>query len=98
MDDQSGEELVAVDLRGLDGVTFPVNGLRHEPDGAQSGWFIWVGERDVPQEDDAFSPLHGAHLVKLYPAIEAYLALPPGSRFLWAPGYEDTWHDPQLLR
>jgi hypothetical protein len=26
-----------------------------------------------------------------------YLALPPGWRFLLAPGYEDVWYDPTLL-
>jgi hypothetical protein len=46
---------------------------------------------------DYFVPLHASHLVERLPEVAAYLSLPPGSRFLIAPGHEDVWTDESLL-
>jgi hypothetical protein len=72
-----------------------VNGLRHPPEGSTNGWYIWTGE--LSQAPDFFQPLHPVHLIERCPEIAKFLDLPPGSRFLIAPGYEDTWTDPSLL-
>ena len=74
---------------------WPVHGLRHPTSGQTSGWFVWTGE--LSQEDDFFRPWHTSHLIERIPELEELLALPPGSRFLLAPGYIDTWEDPALL-
>jgi len=50
-----------------------------------------------PEGDDAFVPLHVEHIPEWHPALERYLALPPGWRFLIARNYEDIWFDPTLL-
>lgn len=75
----------------------PTNGLRIRPKGNTTGWYIWAGEEwsDAP---DFFVPLHIHHLVGWCPAVLPYLQLPPGWRFLIAPGHEDVWFDPQLLQ
>ena len=75
---------------------WPLNGLRHPPDRAACGWYLWRG-RELSAADDFFSPLHVAHISDYEPAAAAYLALAPGWRFLIAPGYEDVWFDDALL-
>jgi hypothetical protein len=76
---------------------FPVNGLRHPPQGDTTGWYIWAGG-EIPQDDlNFFSPLHVIHLEERCPDIIKYLGLPPGWRFLFAPDYEDVWEDISLL-
>ena len=45
---------------------------------------------------DFFKPLHVEHR-EYMPAAVAHLCLPPGWRFLLAPGYEDVWADSTLL-
>lgn len=78
-----------------DGV-YPVNGLRHPPSVDTSGWYIWAG--DVMSHDpDFFVPLHVEHLRDWCPQAVPYLQLPPGWRFLLAPGTEDVWQDLTLL-
>ncbi len=74
----------------------PVNGLRHPPEGDTTGWYIWAGEH-LSEEPDIFVPLHVSHLAEWCPAVLPFLELPPGWRFLIAPGYEDVWEDPTLL-
>jgi len=74
----------------------PVNGLRHEPAGDTSGWYIWAGE-ELSDDPGFFVPLHVEHLTRWRPEVVPYLALPPGWRFLLAPGHEDVWHDGSLL-
>lgn len=74
----------------------PLNGLRHPPEEGTSGWFVWAG-RELPDDPDFFVPLHVEHLDDWCPQVLPYLALPPGWRFLLAPGHEDVWHDPTLL-
>jgi hypothetical protein len=74
---------------------WPMHGLRHRPGPLTNGWFIWSGEySDV---DDFFVPLHVEHVESQLPAAAPYLALPPGYRFLIAPGHEDVWFDATLL-
>ena len=48
-------------------------------------------------ESDFFEPLHVEHLGDWCEAALPYLQLPPGYRFLLAPGHEDVWFDPSLL-
>ena len=73
----------------------PINGLRHPPVGNTTGWYLWVGE--YSSDADFFAPLHVSHVNERLPAALAYLGLPPGWRFLIAPGHEDVWFDPTLL-
>ncbi len=75
---------------------WPINGLRHAPEGNSCGWYIWAGD-DLSQDPDFFAPLHVAHLSEWCPAVLPYLELAPGWRFLIAPGYEDVWFDSSLL-
>jgi hypothetical protein len=74
---------------------FPLHGLRHPPNSGTSGWFIWSG--DLSEAHDFFLPYHLSHLAEDCPAALPYLALPPGWRFLIAPGYEDVWFDESLF-
>jgi hypothetical protein len=76
--------------------TQPINGLRHQPVGDTTGWYIWGGE-DLSTAPDFFVPLHVEHLVDWCPQVIRYLGLPPGWRFLVADGYEDVWFDDTLL-
>jgi hypothetical protein len=74
----------------------PINGLRHASAGDTNGWYIWAGER-LSTNDDFFQPLHVEHLHEWCPAVEKFLGLPPGWRFLIADNYEDVWFDESLL-
>lgn len=76
--------------------TLPLNGLRHPPTSDTCGWYIWGGG-SLSDDDDFFQPLHVAHLARLCPEAELFLGLPPGWRFLLAPGHLDVWFDPSLL-
>jgi len=76
---------------------YPINGLRHPPVGNTCGWYVWAGRGEVPTDPDFFKPLHISHLGEYCPQILPYLGLPPGWRFLIAPGYEDVWFDEKLL-
>lgn len=74
---------------------WPVHGLRHPPTGGTSGWYVWTGE--LLQDVDFFQPWHMSHLLERCPSLELLMHLPPGTRFLVAPGYEDVWEDSSLL-
>lgn len=74
----------------------PLNGLRHPVVGDTSGWYIWAGE-ELSEDPDFFVPLHVEHLAEWCPGALPYLALPPGWRFLVAPGQEEVWRDDALL-
>lgn len=74
---------------------WPIHGLRHPPTDETSGWFVWSGE--LSDADDFFEPWHQAHFEKRWPNLAHLLELPPGSRFLVAPGHEDVWRDESLL-
>lgn len=76
---------------------YPVNGMRHNPDGDTTGWYIWAGT-EFYEEPDFFVPLHVEHIENWRPEILKYLALPPGYRFLIGENnYEDVWFDETLL-
>ncbi len=75
----------------------PINGLRHPPAGDTTGWYIWAGE-ELCQDDDFFLPLHAEHLAQWCSQVLPYLGLPAGWRFQVAPGHEDVWFDPELLK
>ncbi len=74
----------------------PLNGLRHPPTSDTCGWYIWAGE-ELSDAPGFFVPLHAEHLLEWCPDVIPFLALPPGWRFLLAPGYEDVWFDAELL-
>lgn len=74
---------------------WPIHGLRHPPEGRTSGWYIWSGE--LSDAEDFFKPLHHEHFAQRWPELTHLLDLPPGSRFLVAPGQEDVWDDASLL-
>lgn len=77
---------------------FPINGLRHTPEGDTTGWYIWAGE-EFSDIADFFSPLCVEHIPVWCPAIIKFLGLPPGFRFLIGEGgYEDIWFDKDLLK
>lgn len=92
----SPAEKVGAAANVRDGI-WPVNGLRHPPAGTTCGWYLWAGE-EFSEDPDFFVPLHVTHLPDWCPAAMPYLGLAPGWRFLIAPGYEDVWFDPSLLR
>lgn len=77
--------------------TWPLNGLRHPAEAGTNGWYLWAGT-EFREDPDFFEPLHVEHLATRLPAAVPYLALPPGWRFLIAPGHEDVWFDESLLR
>jgi hypothetical protein len=74
----------------------PLNGLRIIPEGDTTGWYIWAGTQ-WPDDPDFFMPLHVEHLPSWCAAAIPYLQLPPGWRFLLAPGQEDVWFDAKLV-
>ncbi len=76
---------------------WPINGLRHPPEGDTTGWYIWRGE-EFSDDPNFFVPLHVEHLVNWRPEIIKFLGLAPGWRFLMGEdNYEDVWNDPTLL-
>lgn len=75
---------------------WPLNGLRHLPAGGTCGWYLWAGE-SFSDRPDFFSPACVRHLLTGVSPTVDYLGLPPGWRFLLAPGYEDVWFDPTIL-
>ena len=74
----------------------PLNGLRHLPVGDTSGWYLWAGE-ELGQQVNVFEPIHAVHLATICPEAVPFLGLPPGWRFLIAPGYEDVWFDSSII-
>jgi len=74
----------------------PINGLRHAPAGDTTGWYIWAGE-ELSDDPDFFVPVHVSHISDWCPNVLSYLALPPGWRFLLAPGHEDVWFDSSIV-
>ena len=75
---------------------WPLNGLRHRPERGTSGWYLWRGET-LSQAEDFFASLHTVHVPDWCPEAVRFLALPPGWRFLLAPGQEDVWYDATLV-
>lgn len=95
--DFSWDEKVGVARNLKDRTLWPVNGLRHSPHGDTAGWYLWAG-KELSDDPDFFVPLHARHLFEWRPEVLPYLLLPPGWRFLIAPGYEDVWEDASLLQ
>jgi hypothetical protein len=86
---------VAYNLKNLS--LYPINGLRHNPEGDTTGWYIWAGE-DLSDDPNFFAPLHLEHLLKWRPEVLKFLGLPPGFRFLIGnKSYEDVWYDETLI-
>ena len=75
--------------------TWPLHGCRYLPTATTTGWYIWAG--DATTDDDFYKPVHTAHLETWAADAVPYLGLPPGWRFLLAPGHEDVWFDESLL-
>lgn len=92
--DAPPDTTVGIALQTLD--KLPLNGLRHPPEGGTCGWYIWGG-KEFSQSVTFFQAVHVAHLEERCPDAVPYLGLPPGWRFLLAPGYEDVWYDAALL-
>jgi len=74
----------------------PLNGLRHPTEEDTNGWYIWGGE-ELSQRSDFFSPFHTHHMIEKCPEVLKFLGLPPGFRFILAPGYVDVWYDSKLV-
>jgi hypothetical protein len=74
----------------------PINGMRIIPEGDTTGWYLWGGDQ-FSEDPDFFLPVHVEHLKDWCPTALPYLQLPPGWRFLIAPGHEDVWFDKALL-
>lgn len=91
----SDDDKAGIALATLDQV--PLNGLRHQPEAGTSGWYIWGGTT-MNEAANFFDPLHHKHMPDYCPAALPFLALPPGWRFLVAPGQVDVWFDPELLK
>ncbi|MFA9215096.1 MAG: hypothetical protein ACEQSR_14860 [Candidatus Methylacidiphilales bacterium] len=90
------EFVVGVSLNVKSGL-FPINGLRHPPEGNSTGWYIWAGE-EFSTAEDFFVPLYVSHLINWCPDVIKFLGLPPGFRFLIGENnYEDVWEDESLL-
>ena len=89
------DETLGIALSTMDGRQ-PLNALRHPPEHGTCGWYVWAGE-DFPTADDAFAPLHVAHLPDHCPELAPYLGLAPGWRVLLGPGHVDVWYDAALL-
>lgn len=87
---------VGIALGVREGV-LPIHGLRHSPEGDTTGWYIWAGEDELPEDPDFFVPLHMEHLEEWCPLALKFLGLPPGWRFLTDGEHEDVWEDPSLL-
>ncbi|WP_290799464.1 immunity protein Imm33 domain-containing protein [Flavihumibacter sp. UBA7668] len=88
---------VGISLNVKGGTIFPINGLRHPPEGDTTGWYIWAVE-SFSNDPSFFVPLHVEHLKSWYPQLLKFLGLPPGYRFLIGEdNYEDVWYDPSLL-
>lgn len=73
----------------------PIHGLRHPVTGDTTGWYIWCG--DWSNANDFFQPHHTIHVKEMLPEVTAFLALPPGYRFLIALDHQDVWFDEDLL-
>jgi hypothetical protein len=82
--------------RDVDTNIEPLNGLRHPPQGDSSGWYIWRGP-ELSDAEDYFQPMHVEHIPQECLEAADFLALPPGWRFLVAPGHVDVWFDEALL-
>ena len=81
--------------RNIKSDQLPINGVRCLPEEGTTGWYIWAGET-MSDSAEFFVPLHVSHLAEWLPHVLPYLELPPGWRFLVAPGHEEVWFDPEV--
>lgn len=92
----TGELKLGASAAIVDGsAEWPIHGLRHPATGDSSGWYVWSGE--LSDAEDFFQQRHHDHFAQTWPQLTHLLDLPPGSRFLCAPGHEDVWEDASLL-
>ena len=82
--------------RDFDPTEYPINGVRYWPESGTCGWYLWSGE-ELSRDLNHFVALCVSHFESRHPALSKYLGLPPGWRFLVAPGYEDVWYDEDVL-
>jgi len=85
--------IVGVSRNIREGVV-PINGVRVQPNGNTTGWYIWAA--DWSDDPEFFVPLHVDHLAEWCPMAIPYLLLPPGWRFQVAPNHEDVWFDSEV--
>ena len=90
--DQNSKLGIALSTHGK----LPVNGLRHPPTEATTGWYIWCGT-ELSEGSEFFIPLHVRHLEEKYPEVVRFLGQPPGYRFLIGGEHVDIWFDAKLL-
>jgi hypothetical protein len=91
-----GGSIAGVALQTFTPGRYPLNGLRHPATETTCGWYLWAGE-ELSDDPEFFQPLHVDHLSETVPEVMPYLGIPPGGRFLIAPGHEDVWFDESLL-
>jgi len=82
---------IAIETLGLQ----PLNGMRIDPEGGVSGWYLWAGG-EPSEADDFYKPMCVEHLADICPAAIPFLALPPRWRFLTDGKYIDVWYDAAL--
>ena len=88
------ESKIGLAIETLDKI--PISGSRMNPENGTNGWYIWGG--DYSDNDDFYKAVHLNHLSEILPQVLPYLALAPGYKFIIDnDGYEDVWHDPELL-
>ena len=75
----------------------PLNGMRIDPAGDECGWYLWAGG-EPSADGDFYQPMCIRHLGAECPAAVAFLALPPGWRFLTDGEYVDVWYDATLTK
>lgn len=90
------DSVVGVSVNVTQPNLWPLNGLRHPPEGRTCGWYIWRGE-NFSNDAAFFKPVKLLELLPKVADLDRYLALAPGWRFLFAPGSEDVWSDQGLL-
>lgn len=88
--------------QGILAANWPMNGLRHPPEGNTTGWYLWSEEEyfrdeELTHGEESFEPLHLGHLLEVMPDILPYLGLAPGWRFHAEADFEDIWYDEKLL-
>jgi hypothetical protein len=73
---------------------WPVRGMRLPIEGSACGWRLWAGEGEMSRSPDYFELVKVEYLYDRCQEVLPYLGLPPGWRFVVAPGYFDVTDDP----
>ena len=88
----NSQHRVAINLESFE--QMPIYGVRIKPVDNNTGWYIWGGE--YFDDISFYAPVHADHLDQILPAVQKYLALAPGWKFIIDnTGYEDVWFDPK---